>query len=150
MASLFARPCSFRSVTTNRGMSWRASILRGNQTCKQLTCSTFVTFSAFLPLVLSISGILVANKRATNFLGSSFLGNCMLPTVALLNEVRSAVRAHLTKKAVFPAYYTSKTHILKSFFFKAKHRLCENCYRCIDASMKTRKNILRSFTEHNQ
>ena len=56
----------------------------------------------------------------------------MLPTVVLIIKVRSALRAHLTEKAAFPAYYTSKTHILKSFF-KAKNRLCKNCYRCIDA-----------------
>ena len=57
----------------------------------------------------------------------------MLPTVVLIIKVRSALRAHLTEKAAFPAYYTSKTHILKSFF-KPKSAFVKTAgYRCIDA-----------------
>ena len=91
---------------------------------------------------------LVANIRATNFLGSFFLRKCMLPTVVLINKVRSALRAHLTKKAVFRAYYTSNTLILKSYF-KPKTAFVNTATDALMLYMKTWKNILRSFTEHN-
>ena len=72
----------------------------------------------------------------------------MLPTVVLIIKVRSALRAHLTEKAAFPAYYTSKTHILKSFF-KPKTAFVKTATDALMLYIKSRKNVLRSFTQHN-
>ena len=65
----------------------------------------------------------------------------MLPTVVLINKVRSALRAHLTKKAVFPAYYTSNTLILKSFL-KPKTAFVKTATDALMLYMKTRNNTL--------
>ena len=73
----------------------------------------------------------------------------MLPIVVLIIKILSALRTHLTKTAVFSAYYTSNTLILKRFFLKPQTTVVKTATDALMLCIKSRKNVLRSFTEHN-
>ena len=90
--SIFYFACA--KFVTRFSSNWKSSRLssilrefRGNQTCEQLTCFSFVLFFCFSSSGFKCFGTLVANIRSTSFLGSSFfLERIMLPTAVLIKS----------------------------------------------------------------
>ena len=100
---------AYAKVVTRFASNWKSSrlssiflrLFRGNQTCEQLTCSSFVLVFCFSPSGFKYLRTLVANIRFTNFLGSSFFRKVYAPNWSI-NKVLSALRGpHFTEKAVF-------------------------------------------------
>ena len=128
---------AYAKFVTRFASNWKSSRLssilrefRGNQTCEQLTCSSFVLFFCFSPSGFKYFRTLVANIRSTNFLGSSLFWKVYAPNCS--TEVLSSLRgAHFAEKAV----YSSNTLMLKRFFKHELNRLNAFVITSTDALM---------------